>query len=106
MPAKELYKVDQLQAMKWCQQAWRNVSDVTIKSCLNKTGIQQTRMNIDPETADQYQQSLENEVRSNIAAIYGETSIFDYEVETAEEASATHTHLSDEEILRTALDNG
>lgn len=59
--------------MKWCQQAWRKVSDVTIKYCFNKTGILQTRMDVDPETADQYQQCLENEVRSNIAAIYGET---------------------------------
>lgn len=31
-------------------------------------------------------------------------SPFNYEVETAEEASTTHSHLSDEEILRTVLD--
>nr|CCA26652.1 AlNc14C399G11353 [Albugo laibachii Nc14] len=36
---KDIYKVDVLQAMHWCRDAWESVTQSTIAKCWNHTGI-------------------------------------------------------------------
>jgi hypothetical protein len=105
MTAQDLYKVDELQAMLWCKEAWRNVSDVTVQNCFNKVGIMEQPADVDPAQADQLQAMAETLVKSNIAALYQETSEdFGWDPETAEESAAVHPRMTEEEMLKIVMD--
>jgi hypothetical protein len=37
--ASDIYKVDQLSAMRWCKRAWKDISPTTIANCFRHTGL-------------------------------------------------------------------
>ena len=105
MPAKAVYDVDQLQTMRWCKQAFKNVSNTIIKNCFHKTQIMAAISNTYEPGAIILEKEIVERVKANLSEIYGvdDPNTFEYEVETAEEASSVHPYLSDDEILLTVM---
>jgi len=66
----EVYKVDQLTAMKWCIQAWKDINAITISNCWKATGIIGTEDTVTTKVtdtlADDGDAHLDSELRAMI----------------------------------------
>jgi len=106
--AKNPYKVDQLQAMRWATGAWNNLDQSVIVNCWRHTGILSTNVEstprpIEPALHDPNYTAFITEFDHFIQTlnIQHPMSPEDFVSPTAEESHA-HELLTDEEILEAA----
>jgi hypothetical protein len=96
----ELYKVDQLTAMRWCRAAWGDVSMETIANCFRRTGILGTNQEALPPQVDAAEQAVEEELQAYLTQLpLREPMSVDQLINPPEENGSAHIELTDDEII-------
>jgi len=106
--ATDIYKVDQLSAMRWCKRAWRSISSDTIANCFRHTGLfDDVEINWDEDGTGQLpigEQVIEEELATAIATLHVQhpMDIKDLLNPPVEDLFAHHI-FTDEELLDIAV---
>ena len=96
----ELYKVDQLTAMRWCHAAWGEVSMETIANCFRHTGILGTNQEALPPQAGAAEQAVEEELQAYLDQLpLRDPMSVDQLISPPEENGSAHIELADDEIV-------
>lgn len=69
--AKDIYKVDILQAMSWCRDAWEMITSISITNCWSHTGLLDA---VDPQNDDFFDSDIFDEFDAIVADQIGELS--------------------------------
>jgi hypothetical protein len=96
----DIYKVDQLLAMNWCLDAWKDVTASTIANCFRHTGLFSTNDEVMPTEASD-EAAITTEVVEAIQRL-GYTPDLETFLNPPEETACAHQESTDEELLEAA----
>lgn len=97
--ARDIYKVDQLTAMRWCKAAWNEISQATIANCFQHTGLFNPENDIplvEQEDEMQVNQELLNTIQQ--LPIYNPMSV-EALLNPVEEQLTAHQDFSDQDFV-------
>ena len=110
---RDIYKVDQLRAMRWALAAWNDITDVTICNCFKHTKLIDDEMHVLDEGNAQNDANIltrENEIDQEIVQAItslrvSEPMALHLLLNPDAENAAAHQVFTDEDFLEIALDN-
>lgn len=97
---QDIYRVDQLSAMKWCTAAWEELTKDTICNCFGHTGLFTSQDLITQSVSISIESTIDDELRACMDDLHLEDQIEISELVAPEyERVATHMTFTDEEIV-------
>jgi hypothetical protein len=109
---RNIYKVDQLQAMRWVQMAWKEISEETIQNCWNHTKIisprdQDGKILEMPERNEPIQNDEESQLEEQLTSYLATLRVRDpmkiSDLVNLDAENNTHINLTDTELIEAAV---